>query len=112
MALDADTGKLRWHFQYTPHDLHDWDANQVPVLIDAEFPAGRPRKLLAQANRNAFFYLLDRETGEFLLGAPYAKQTWASGPGRQGPPHPRCPAPSPSETGTKVFPGLAGATNW
>jgi alcohol dehydrogenase (cytochrome c) len=111
VALDADTGKLRWHFQYTPHDMHDWDSNQVPVLIDAEYPAGRPRKLLAQANRNAFFYLLDRQTGEYLLGAPYAKQTWAKGLDAKGRPI-RLPGTEPSEAGTKVFPGLAGATNW
>ena len=111
VALDADTGKLRWYFQYTPHDLHDWDSNQVPVLIDAEFPPGRPRKLVAQANRNAFFYLLDRESGEFLLGKPYARQSWAKGLDARGRPI-RLPGTEPSEAGTKVFPGLGGATNW
>jgi alcohol dehydrogenase (cytochrome c) len=111
VALDADTGKLRWYFQYTPHDMHDWDSNQVPVLIDGEFPAGRPRKLLAQANRNAFFYLLDRQTGEFLLGAPFARQSWAKGLDPRGRPV-RLPGTEPSDAGTKVFPGLAGATNW
>ncbi len=110
LAVDADSGKLRWHFQFTPHDLHDWDSNQVPVLIDAPF-GGRPRKLIAQANRNAFFYLLDRETGAFLLGAPFARQSWASGLDARGRPL-RLPGTAPSEEGTKVFPGLAGATNW
>jgi alcohol dehydrogenase (cytochrome c) len=110
LAIDPDTGKLRWHFQFTPHDLHDWDSNQVPVLIDAPF-GGRPRKLIAQANRNAFFYLLDRVTGEFLLGAPYAKQTWASGLDDRGRPV-RLPGTLPTPEGTKVFPGLAGGTNW
>jgi alcohol dehydrogenase (cytochrome c) len=110
LALEPDTGKLRWHFQFTPHDLHDWDANQVPLLIDAAI-AGQPRKLVAQVNRNAFYYLLDRETGAFLLGAPYTKQTWASGLDTAGRPIPR-PGVEPSAAGTLVFPGLAGGTNW
>jgi len=110
LALDADTGKRRWHFQFTPHDLHDWDANQVPMLIDASWK-GRPRKLVAQVNRNAFYYLLDRETGEFLLGTPYIKQTWASGLDGRGRPV-RLPGTLPSAEGTVVFPGLAGGTNW
>jgi alcohol dehydrogenase (cytochrome c) len=110
LAIDPDDGKLRWHFQFTPHDLHDWDSNQVPVLIDAPW-GGRPRKLVAQANRNAFFYLLDRESGDFLLGAPYVKQTWASGLDARGRPQ-RIPGTAPSAEGTKVFPGLAGGTNW
>src|ERR1044072_8863315 len=76
VALDADTGKLKWHFQYTPHDLHDWDSNQVPVLVDATLD-NKPRKLLVQANRNAFFYVLDRQTGAFITGKPFAKQAWA-----------------------------------
>ena len=84
LAIDADTGQLRWHFQFTPHDTHDWDATHVPVLIDAVH-GGRPRKLVAMANRNAFFYVLDRETGEFLQGTPYAKQTWAEGLDAEGP---------------------------
>ena len=78
LALDAGTGMLKWHFQFTPHDMHDWDSTTVPVLLDGEV-RGRQRKLLAFANRNAFYYLLDRESGEFLLGKPYAKQTWATG---------------------------------
>ena len=76
VALDADTGELRWHFQFTPHDLHDMDACQVPLLLDAEFD-GAPRKLLLFPNRNGFYYILDRETGEFLLGREFAKQNWA-----------------------------------
>mgnify|MGYP003323386572 FL=1 len=78
LALDPDTGELEWYFQFTPHDTHDWDANQIPVLFDADFNEGK-RKILALANRNAFFYLLDRETGEFLHGNEYSKQTWARG---------------------------------
>jgi alcohol dehydrogenase (cytochrome c) len=76
LAIDAASGKIKWHFQFTPHDTHDWDANEIPVLLDAEVN-GRARKLVVMANRNAFYYVLDRETGEFLHGTPYAKQTWA-----------------------------------
>ena len=80
------TGKLKWHFQFTPHDLHDWDANQTPLLVDAEF-RGQPRKLLLHANRNGFFYVLDRLTGELLLAEPFVKNlTWASGIGKDGRP--------------------------
>ena len=78
IAVDADTGKLKWHFQFTPHDVHDWDATEVPVLVDGEV-RGQQRKLVVFPNRNAFYYVLDRVTGEFLLGKPYAKQTWAKG---------------------------------
>ena len=85
VALDASTGQLKWHFQFTPHDTHDWDANETPVLIDRSF-RGRSRKLLLQANRNAFFYVLDRVSGDFLLGAPFARQTWAKGLDSQGRP--------------------------
>lgn len=110
LALDATTGELRWHFQFTPHDTHDWDANQVPVLFDATM-SGRPRKLVAMANRNAFYYVLDRETGEFLTGVPYAKQTWADGLDERGRPIVR-PGTEPSIEGTLVYPSLQGATNW
>jgi alcohol dehydrogenase (cytochrome c) len=110
LALDPDSGKLRWHFQFTPHDLHDWDSSQVPVLFDAPWK-GRPRKLVAQANRNAFFYVLDRETGEFLLGAPYVKQTWATGLDGHGRPQVR-PESVPTTAGVLVYPGLGGGTNW
>ncbi len=110
VALDADTGKLRWHFQFTPHDVHDWDATEIPVLLDAVV-RGRQRKLVAMANRNAFYYLLDRETGEFLQGVPYAKQTWAKGLDERGRPI-VLPNTEPSEQGTLVYPSLQGATNW
>ncbi len=84
VALDAKTGKLKWHFQFTPHDLWDWDATEPLVLVDTQFK-GRDRKLLLQANRNGFFYVLDRTNGEFLLGAPFVKRlTWASGLDPQG----------------------------
>ena len=110
VALDPDTGKLRWHFQYTPHDLHDWDSNQVPVLVDAAID-GRARKLLVQANRNAFFYVLDRATGEFLRGAEFAKQTWAKGLDARGRPI-LIPGKEPTAEGVLVYPGLEGAVNW
>jgi alcohol dehydrogenase (cytochrome c) len=110
LALDAATGKRRWHFQFTPHDTHDWDANHVPVLLDATIQ-GRPRKLVVNANRNGFYYVLDRETGEFLLGNAYAKQTWASGLDQRGRPIVR-KATEPRPEGTVVYPGIHGATNW
>ncbi len=110
LALDAATGKIKWYFQFTPHDVHDWDANQVPVLLDATFQ-GRQRKLVALANRNAFYYLLDRETGEFLLGAPFAKQTWAKGLDAKGRPI-VLPNTEPTVEGTLVWPSLEGGTNW
>ncbi len=110
LALDPKTGEIRWHFQYTPHDVHDWDANQIPVLIDAPFD-GEDRKLVAVANRNAFYYLLDRETGEFLLGTPYSKQTWAAGLDENGRPI-VLPNSEPTEEGNLVWPSLQGATNW
>ena len=78
VALDGDTGKLKWHFQFTPNDSHDWDSTHVPVLFEAEV-RGRARKLVAVANRNAFYYVLDRSSGEFIAGRAYAKQTWAKG---------------------------------
>ncbi|HCL72841.1 MAG TPA: PQQ-dependent dehydrogenase, methanol/ethanol family [Gammaproteobacteria bacterium] len=110
LALDPDTGEMQWHFQYTPHDTHDWDANQIPVLIDGEF-RGEQRKLLALANRNAFYYLLDRETGEYLLGEEYSYQTWAEGIDDNGRPI-VIPNTDPTREGNLVWPSLQGATNW
>lgn len=110
LALDADTGAIEWYFQFTPHDVHDWDANQIPVLVDAILD-GRERKLVIMANRNAFYYVLDRETGEFLLATEYSKQTWAHGIDESGRPM-VLPNTAPSEEGTLVWPSLQGATNW
>jgi len=110
LAIDADSGKLRWHFQFTPHDVHDWDSNQVPVLMEG-IVNGRARKLVLQANRNAFYYMLDRTTGEFLSGNPYVKQTWASGLDKRGRPI-VLPNTAPTPEGTLVYPGLGGGTNW
>lgn len=110
LAIEAPTGKLRWHFQFTPHDVHDWDSNQIPVLIDMPL-AGQQRKLVAFANRNAFYYLLDRETGEFLLGTEYSTQTWAKGIGKTGRPI-LLPDKEPTVDGNLAYPSLQGATNW
>ncbi len=110
VALDADTGKLKWYFQYTPHDTHDWDATQVPVLADLMF-AGRQRKLLLHPNRNGFYYVFDRRTGEYLLSRPYVRQTWAKGIDARGRPIP-LPNTSPTEAGVPVWPGSDGGLNW
>ncbi len=110
LAIEAPTGKLRWHFQFTPHDVHDWDSNQIPVLIDMPL-AGQQRKVVAFANRNAFYYLLDRETGEFLLGTEYSTQTWAKGIDKAGRPI-LLPDKEPTVDGNLVYPSLQGATNW
>ncbi|HYL79035.1 MAG TPA: PQQ-dependent dehydrogenase, methanol/ethanol family [Bryobacteraceae bacterium] len=110
VALDGDTGKLRWHFQFTPHDTHDWDSTHVPMLFDANV-RGKKRKLVGIANRNAFYYALDRESGEFIAGRPYAKQTWAKGLDDSGRPM-VIPQTDPSEKGELVWPNLNGATVW
>jgi len=110
VALDAATGKLKWYFQFTPHDTHDWDATQTPILFDEEF-RGTPRKLMAFANRNGFFYLLDRQKGEFLLGKAFAKQTWAKDLDDRGRPVLN-PAFEPRPEGLVVYPGVHGGTNW
>ncbi len=110
LALSPQTGELLWHFQFTPHDTHDWDAQEPLVLVDAEF-RGQPRKLLLQANRNGFFYVLDRETGEFLLGEPFVEQTWAEGIDSGGRPI-VLPGSDPTAEGSAVCPAIRGATNW
>lgn len=110
VALDPETGRMKWWFQYTPHDVHDWDGNQTPVLIDGVV-RGRKRKLLVTAQRNAFYYVLDRETGEFLTGQAFAKQTWASGLDAKGRPI-VLPNTTPTPAGNHVCPDAAGAANW
>ena len=110
LALDGDTGALRWHFQFTPHDSHDWDANHVPVVFDAEIH-GRKRKLLAVANRNAFYYVLDRTSGEFVAGREYSRQTWAKGLDDRGRPM-VLPNSEPTPEGRVIWPAPYGATNW
>ncbi|HKW61541.1 MAG TPA: acido-empty-quinoprotein group A [Candidatus Acidoferrum sp.] len=110
VALNADTGKLVWAFQPSPHDVHDWDAVETPVLFNAEFK-GKPRKLLAQASRNSFFFVLDRATGEHLVTAPFIDQTWASGVDSKGRPIAK-PDAAPSPDGALVEPSSDGGTNW
>ncbi|MBI3665881.1 MAG: PQQ-dependent dehydrogenase, methanol/ethanol family [Acidobacteria bacterium] len=110
LALDPDTGKLRWYFQFTPHDAHDWDSTHVPVLVDGAVH-GAARKLVVMANRNGFYYVFDGQTGEFLSGQAYAKQTWAKGLDDRGKPI-LIPNMYPSIEGTVVYPGLHGGTNW
>ncbi len=111
LALDAKTGKLKWHYQSTPHDLWDWDATETPVLVDAQWE-GRPRKLLLHANRNGFFYVFDRTDGKLLLAKPFVRDlTWASGIGPDGRPI-RNPNQEPAPQGTRVCPSQDGATNW
>ena len=106
VALDADTGRLKWHFQFTPGDRYDWDATQVPVLVDAPW-RGSPARLLMLANRNGFFYVLDRVTGRFLLGKPFVKQNWASGLDENG-----RPLQTPQPPGATTWPSQQGGTNW
>ena len=106
VALDADTGALKWHFQFTPNDAYDWDAIQVPVLADGSF-RGTPTKMLMAANRNGFFYVLDRVTGKFLTGRPFVKVNWASGLDANG-----RPIATPQPAGSPTFPGQQGGTNW
>jgi PQQ-dependent dehydrogenase (methanol/ethanol family) len=111
VALDINTGKLRWYFQFTPHDLHDWDATEPLVLINAQF-GGKDRKLLLQANRNGFYYVLDRTNGEFLLGQPFVRKlTWASGIDQKGRPQ-LLEGSKPTRAGTVTCPAVRGATNW
>jgi alcohol dehydrogenase (cytochrome c) len=111
VALDPATGSLKWHYQFTPHDLHDWDATEPLVLVDAVF-RGQPRKLLLQGNRNGFFYVLDRVTGKLLLAEPFVQNiTWASGIGADGRPK-LLPGNEPAADGQRVCPAVAGAANW
>jgi alcohol dehydrogenase (cytochrome c) len=110
IALDPDTGKLKWHFQFTPHDLFDYDAVETPILIDAVYK-GAPRKLLVQANRNGYLYLLDRTDGKFLSATPFVeKLNWATGIDEQGRPIRTEVRPTPG--GSRICPGYSGATNW
>ncbi len=110
VALDADTGKLRWHYQFTPHDELDYDSVQVPVLGDIEVK-GRKRAVVMWANRNGLYYVLDRKTGEFLAGKPFTKVTWMDGFDAKGRPN-KLASASPSREGSLVYPGVQGGTNW
>ena len=106
VALDADTGKLKWHFQFTPNDNYDYDAVQVPVLADITW-RGQPAKVMMWANRNGFFYVLDRVTGRFLSGTPFVKVNWASSLDEKG-----RPIQTPQPEGQPTYPGNQGGTNW
>jgi alcohol dehydrogenase (cytochrome c) len=111
VAINPDTGKLAWYFQNTPHDTHDWDSTETLVLVDAVLQ-GRARKLLLQANRNGFYYVLDRSNGEYLLGRPFvSKVDWADGLDSKGRPI-VIPGHDPTVRGTRTCPSTAGATNW
>ncbi len=110
VALDVDTGKLKWYFQYTPHDTHDWDAMGDQVLVDVTM-SGRPVKALIHANRNGHFYVLDRVTGKFLLARQYTKVTWADGIDPQGRPI-LISGQDPTEEGTRSCPSVGGGHNW
>jgi alcohol dehydrogenase (cytochrome c) len=110
LALDADTGKMKWYFQFTPHDVHDYDSNQIPVLVDATWE-GRPRKLLFQANRNGFLYVLDRSNGKFLSARALGHVTWAKGIAPDGRPM-VVGAAAPNLQANSVCPGAMGLTNW
>ena len=110
LALDPDTGKLKWYFQFTPHDLFDYDATETPVLVDATFH-GQARKLVVEANRNGFLYVLDRNNGTFLAATRFVeKLNWASAIDEKG--RPIGTGVKPSAEGTRVCPGMVGATNW
>jgi alcohol dehydrogenase (cytochrome c) len=110
VALNPDTGKLAWYFQFTPNDAHDYDSTLIPVLLEAEY-GGRERKLLAMANRNGFYYLLDRKNGEFLRAKQLTRVTWAKGVDDTGRPILN-PEAVPTAEGADVCPGVLGATNW
>jgi len=110
VALNPDTGKLAWGFQVSPHDTHDWDAAEVPVLVDGSFN-GQPRKMLLQASRNGYFFVLDRTSGKNLLTKPFAAANWAKGIDEQGRPIPN-PAKEPRKDGALIAPDEGGATNF
>jgi alcohol dehydrogenase (cytochrome c) len=110
VALDPDTGKLKWHYQANPHNEFDWDAVQVPLLVDMQWQ-GKPRKVILWANRNGFFYVLDRVTGKFLLGKAFVRQNWNAGFDENGRPI-MTPNSKSSEEGTLIYPDNQGGTNW
>ena len=115
VALDPDTGKLKWYYQFSPHDEFDYDSVQVPVLADMPWTdkngQTKPRKLMFWANRNGLFYALDRTTGEFLMGKPFVEVNWMNGFDEKGRPM-RVPGKTPSTAGTLIYPGNQGGTNW
>src|SRR5690606_23744509 len=111
LGVDLDTGEMKWHFQFTPHDVWDWDGQEPPLLLDVEVD-GRMRKVVMQANRNGFYYMLDRTTGEFLRATPFVdKLNWASGVDKNGRPI-LVEGKAPSPQGSFVCPTVWGGANW
>jgi len=110
VALDADSGTLRWHYQFTPHDVHDWDATEVPILADLPI-AGQQRKVVMFANRNGFYYTIDRTTGKVITGKPFVQTTWATEIGRDGRPM-ALAGHTPDENGETTCPDITGGTNF
>src|SRR6201994_2867162 len=110
VALNSDTGKLAWAFQPSPHDTHDWDAAETPVLVDGMFQ-GKPRKMLLQRSRNGYFFVLDRTDGSSLLTVPFGPVNWTSGIDKQGRPIPD-PAKDPAPDGRLIAPDESGMTNF
>jgi alcohol dehydrogenase (cytochrome c) len=106
LALDPDTGALKWYFQFSPHDPYDYDSVQIGVLADLNWK-GTPTKAILWGNRNGFFYVLDRTNGRFLSAAPFVKVNWASGIDDKG-----RPIPTPQADGLPTWPGVQGGTNW
>jgi alcohol dehydrogenase (cytochrome c) len=111
VVLDADTGKLKWHYQFTPHDVHDWDATSDPVLLEIDHQ-GRKRKAVIMANRNGFYYALDRANGELLTAKPYTQVTWADGINMTSGRPNLIAGQDPTENGNKSCPGMGGGHNW
>ncbi len=110
LAIDPDTGKLKWYFQFTPHDLYDYDGVETPVLVDTQYQ-GQPRKLIVEANRNGYVYVLDRTNGKFLSATQFVKTlNWAKGIDANG--RPVSSGLLPTAEGTLICPGVEGATNW
>ena len=110
VALNPDTGKLAWSFQVSPHDTHDWDAVETPVLVDGDFH-GQPKKMLMQTSRNGYFFVLDRTNGKSLLTVPYGPVNWSLGVDKQGHPIPN-PAKEPAPDGRLIAPDEDGLTNF
>lgn len=110
VALNADTGKMKWYFQFSPHETHDWDSDEPPILLDAKVN-GKMTHLVVLANRNAFYYVLNRDTGKFITGQPFAKETWAKGLDANGRPI-EFPDNQPTKKGNLIYPSITGAVNW
>lgn len=111
LAIDPDTGKMKWYFQFSPHENHDWDSDEPPILFDAMID-GKPRKLIAFANRNAFYYVLDRTNGQFITGVPFVKETWAKGLDAKGRPILEPNQQPTLGAGTLVYPSITGGVDW